>query len=65
MKFPVYMKRIFNKKLENIGNLNNTFKPTLIQIFSRIQYNALVLHIHLYGREIYTLKKNTKKIDIP
>jgi hypothetical protein len=33
--------------------LNNTFKPTLVQIFSRIKvYNALALPNLLYGREI-------------
>jgi hypothetical protein len=41
--------------------LNNTFKPTLVQIFSRMKvYNELALHNLLYGREIWTLRKNKK-----
>jgi hypothetical protein len=33
--------------------LNDTFKPTLVQIFSRIKvYNALALPNLLYGRQI-------------
>jgi len=41
-----------------LGIPNNTFKPTLIQKFSRIKvYNSLVLPFLLCGNEIWTLRK--------
>ena len=44
-----------------LGILNNIFKQTLVQKFSRIKvYNALAFHILLHGSEIWTLRK--KKI---
>jgi GR25 family glycosyltransferase involved in LPS biosynthesis len=48
------------QNLENfsqiLGILNNTFKLTLVQKFSRIKvYNALVFLNLLYGSEIWTL----------
>jgi len=44
-----------------LGIPNNTFKPTLVQKFSRIKvYNALFLPILLYGIEIWTLRKKGK-----
>jgi len=61
-KFPVKMKRVFEKTSEvfsNTGNSNKNFKPTLIQKFSRAEvYNALALRNILYGNEIWTLRKN-------
>jgi len=55
-KFPMKMKKIFNKRLENFAQipviLNNAFKTTLIHKFSMIKaYNALALHTVLYGSE--------------
>jgi len=45
-----------------LGILNNTFKPTLIQKFSRIKlYNELTLPILLYGNEIWNLKQKDKE----
>jgi hypothetical protein len=45
-----------------LGIRNNTFKPNLIQIFSRIKVcNALALHSLLCGSEIWTLRKKDKK----
>jgi len=45
-----------------LGNLNNNFKPTVVQRFSGIKlYNALAVPILLYGSEIQTLRKNYKK----
>jgi uncharacterized protein YhhL (DUF1145 family) len=45
-----------------LGTLNNIFKPTLVQKFSRIKiYNALAFHILLHGSEIWTLKKKDIK----
>ena len=42
--------------------LNNTFKPTLVQIFSRIKvFNTLALPNLSYGREIWTLRKKKKR----
>jgi len=45
-----------------VGILNNNFKPTLVQKFSRIKVrNALAVHIILYGSENWTLRKKDKK----
>jgi len=44
-----------------LGILKNTFKPTLLQIFSKINANdALALPILLYGSEISELRKRIK-----
>jgi hypothetical protein len=44
-----------------LGIVNNTFKPTLFQKYSRIKiYNALALPILLYGIEIWTLRQKDK-----
>jgi len=58
------------QKLTNIsqilGILNNIFKPTLVQKFSRIKvHNGLAFYILLHGSEIRTLreKKKIKKKD--
>jgi hypothetical protein len=41
-----------------LGVLNNTFKPTLMQKFSRIKiYNAPALRVPLHGSEIWTLSQ--------
>ena len=63
MKFPQNLKKYLTK----LTNSNNTFKPTLVQKFSRIKvYNALAIPILVYGSEIWTLgkKKDKKTIDI-
>ena len=45
-----------------LGILNNICKPTLVQKFAGITvYNALVLPILLYEREIWNLRKKDKK----
>ena len=45
-----------------LGILNNTFKPTLIQKFSRIKiHNELTLPILLYGNEIWNLIQKDKE----
>jgi len=49
---------------QKLGNLNNTFKPTLVQKCSRIKvYNALAVPILLYGSEIWSLRKKGLKKD--
>jgi hypothetical protein len=53
------------QKVENfsqiLGILNNAFKPTLVQTFSRTKiYNAQALPIPLYGSEIWTLRQKDK-----
>jgi hypothetical protein len=41
-----------------LGIVSNTFKLNLVQKFSgKREYNALAVPIHLYGSEIWTLKK--------
>ena len=46
------------KYAEILGILNNTFKPNLVQKFSRIKAcNALAAPIPLYGSENWTLIK--------
>jgi hypothetical protein len=59
------MKSIFNKYFKYaqiLGILNITFKPTLVQKFSRIKiYYTLALPILSYGSEICTLIKEDKK----
>jgi hypothetical protein len=51
-----------SKTAQLLGILNNTFKPTLIQKFSRIKvYNVLNLQIILYESEILNLRKNYKR----
>jgi hypothetical protein len=60
------MRRIFYKNPANcskiLGILNNNFKPTLVQKFSKIKmYNALALPILLFGGEIWILRKKDKK----
>ena len=61
MKCPVKLKRLSTnlaKFAQILGILNNNFKPTLVQKFSRIRvYNALDLPTNLYGSEIWTLEK--------
>jgi hypothetical protein len=63
--FPRKMKLCSTKlaKFSQIlGILKNTFKPTLIQKFSRIRINnELALPILLYGNEIWALRKKDKK----
>ena len=50
------------KFAQMFGILNNTFKPTLVQKFSRIKvYNALALPIRLRGSEIWTVRQQHKK----
>ena len=45
-----------------LGILNNTFKPNLVKKSSTIKvYNALSLHILLYGSEIWTLRQKDIK----
>jgi len=44
-----------------LGILKNTFKPTLVQKFSRIKvYNALALLNILFGSEIWTFGEKDK-----
>jgi len=44
-----------------LGILKNTFKQTLLQIFSKINaYDALAVPILLYGSEISKLRKKIK-----
>jgi cupin superfamily acireductone dioxygenase involved in methionine salvage len=46
-----------------LGIGSNTFKPNLVQKFSRKRvYNALEVPICLYGSEIWTLRKKDKKL---
>jgi hypothetical protein len=45
-----------------LGILNNIFKPTFIQKFSRIKVYELALAILLYRSEIWTLRKRDKNI---
>jgi hypothetical protein len=50
-----------SKFAQKLGITNSTFKPILIQKFSRIKvYNAMVLPTILYGSEIWTLRKKRK-----
>jgi len=45
-----------------LGIVSNTFKLNLVQKFSRKRvYNAPAVPIHLYGSEIWTLRKKDKK----
>jgi hypothetical protein len=61
------MKKIYSTKTSKIfspilGIVNNTFKPRLIQKFSRMNvYNALAVPVHLYGNEIWALRRKNKK----
>jgi hypothetical protein len=46
------------KFAQKLGITNSTFKPNLIQKYSRIKvYNAMVLPFILYGSEIWTPRK--------
>jgi hypothetical protein len=46
---------------KDTGNSKQYFKPTLVQKCSRVKvYNALSLHILLYGIEIWTLREKGK-----
>jgi hypothetical protein len=62
MKMTRILKKLAKFAL-TLGILNNSFKPTLVQIFSRIKlHNALALPTLLYGSEIWTLRKKTVEI---
>jgi len=51
-----------SKFAQKLGIINSTFKPNLIQKFSRIKvYDAMVLPIILDGSEIWTLRKKHKE----
>jgi hypothetical protein len=46
-----------------LGIVSNTFKPNLVQKFSRKRlYSALAVFICSYGSEIWTLRKKDKKL---
>jgi hypothetical protein len=52
------------KLSQMLWNLNNTFKPKLIQKFSRIKvHNVLSLPILVYESEFWTLRKKRIKKD--
>jgi hypothetical protein len=54
-----------SKFAQILGILNNTFKPTLAQKFSKINvYNGLALPILLHGCETYALRKRVLTIDM-
>jgi hypothetical protein len=66
VKFPIRIYRILKKLAkcsQILGILNNTFKPTLVQKFSRIKVRAKCTGSphYLNGSEIWTRRKKKDK----
>jgi len=54
--------KLLTKFVQILGILYSTFKPNLVQKFSRIKvYNVLAPLILLYASEIWTLREKDKK----